>query len=242
MSINKLENQTTLIIRDIPILIVRKSIKNLHIGVYPPDGYVRVAAPLHLTEDNIRLAIISRLSWIKKHQAKFKAQPRQTKREMVTGESHYVFGHRYRMEVIERPGNHEVVIINNNIIQLFVNPGTSSKNRALVLTEWYRQQLKLKIPDLLNKWQSIIGEQVSDWGIKKMKTKWGSCNIKERRIWLNLELAKKPIECLEYVLVHELVHLLERHHNERFQSYMDQYLPQWRQCREILNQEPLGDM
>ena len=157
-------------------------------------------------------------------------------------QDYYVFGHRYRMEVIERPGNHEVVIINNNIIQLFVNPGTSPKNRALVLTEWYRQQLKLKIPDLLNKWQSIIGEQVSDWGIKKMKTKWGSCNIKERRIWLNLELAKKPIECLEYVLVHELVHLLERHHNERFQSYMDQYLPQWRQCREILNQEPLGDM
>jgi predicted metal-dependent hydrolase len=146
------------------------------------------------------------------------------------------------MEVIERHGNHEVIIINNSIIQLFVNPGTSHKNRALVLTEWYREQLKLKIPDLLNRWQSIIGEQVADWGIKKMKTKWGSCNIKERRIWLNLELAKKPIECLEYVLVHELVHLLERHHNERFQAYMDQYLPHWRQCREILNREPLGDI
>lgn len=242
MSINKLENQTTLIIRDIPILIVRKSIKNLHIGVYPPDGYVRVVAPLYLTEDNIRLAVISRLSWIKKQQTQFKAQPRQTKCEMVAGESHYVFGHRYRMEVIERPGHHEVVIVNNSIIQLFVNPGTSPKNRALVLTEWYREQLKLKIPDLLNRWQSIIGEQVADWGIKKMKTRWGSCNIKERRIWLNLELAKKPIECLEYVLVHELVHLLERHHNERFQAYMDQYLPHWRQCREILNQEPLGDI
>jgi len=176
MSINKLDNQTNIIIRDIPIQIVRKSIKNLHIGVYPPDGSVRVAAPLQLTDDNIRLAIISRLSWIKKHQAKFQAQPRQTKREMVAGESHYVFGHRYRMEVIERPGQHEIVIINHSTIQLFVNPGTSAKNRALVLTEWYRQQLKLKIPDLLNKWQSIIGEEVADWGIKKMKTKWGSCN------------------------------------------------------------------
>lgn len=242
MSIDKLDNETNIMIRDIPIQIVRKSIKNLHIGVYPPDGYVRVAAPLQLTDDNIRLAIISRLSWIKKQQTQFLAQPRQTKREMVAGESHYVFGHRYRMEVIERPGHHEIVIINHSTIQLFVNPGTSSKNRTLVLTEWYREQLKLKIPDLLNKWQSIIGEQVNDWNVKKMKTKWGSCNIKARRIWLNLELAKKPIECLEYVLVHELVHLLERHHNERFQAYMDQYLPQWRQCREILNQEPLGDI
>jgi predicted metal-dependent hydrolase len=242
MSINKLENETTLIIRDIPIQIVRKSIKNLHIGVYPPDGYVRVAAPLNLTDDNIRLAVVSRLSWIKKQQAKFQEQPRESKREMVAGESHYIFGHRYRMEVIERPGHHEVVIINNSTIQLFVNPGTSTKNRTLVLTEWYREQLKSQIPDLLNKWQSIIGEQVADWGIKKMKTKWGSCNIKERRIWLNLELAKKPIECLEYVLVHELVHLLEKHHNERFQAYMDKYLPQWRQCREILNREPLGDI
>jgi predicted metal-dependent hydrolase len=242
MSINKLENETNLIIRDIPIQIVRKSIKNLHIGVYPPDGYVRVAAPLHLTDDNIRLAIVSRLSWIKKQQTKFQEQPRESKREMVAGESHYIFGHQYRMEVIERPGSHEVVIINNSTIQLFVNPGTSPKNRALVLTEWYREQLKSQIPDLLNKWQSIIGEQVADWGIKKMKTKWGSCNIKERRIWLNLELAKKPIECLEYVLVHELVHLLEKHHNERFQAYMDKYLPQWRQCREILNREPLGDI
>jgi predicted metal-dependent hydrolase len=229
-------------IRDIPIQIVRKSIKNLHIGVYPPDGYVRVAAPLHLSDDNIRLAVVSRFSWIKKQQAKFQEQPRESKHEMVAGESHYIFGHRYRMEVIERPGPHKVVIINNSTIQLFVNPGTSTKNRGLVLTEWYREQLKSKIPDLLNKWQSIIGEQVADWGIKKMKTKWGSCNIKERRIWFNLELAKKPIECLEYVLVHELVHLLERHHNERFQAYMDKYLPQWRQYREILNREPLGDI
>jgi predicted metal-dependent hydrolase len=240
MSINNLKIETNLIIKDIPIKIVRKSIKNLRIGVYPPDGYVRVAAPLHLTDDHIRSAIVARLDWIKKHQANFQAQPRQSPPAMVSGESHYVFGHRYQLEAIEGSGNHQVAILNNSTLQLFVHPGTSPQNRTLVLTEWYREQLRLKIPDLLHKWQSIIGEQVTDWGIKKMKTRWGSCNIQQRRIWLNLELAKKPIECLEYVLVHELVHLLEKYHNKRFHAYMDKYLPQWRQLHDVLNRQPLG--
>ncbi|GAP99872.1 putative predicted metal-dependent hydrolase [Leptolyngbya sp. NIES-2104] len=194
-----------------------------------------------MTDDNIRLAVISRLSWIKKQQANFQAQPRQSTREMVTGESHYLFGKRYRLEVIERRGRHEVVIKNNSTLQLFVNPGTSTKNRSLVLNEWYRDQLRNRISDLLNHWQTVIGKQVSDWGIKRMKTKWGSCNISECRIWLNSELAKKPIECLEYVVVHELVHLLERHHNDRFKTHMNKYLPQWQRYRDLLNQEPLGD-
>ena len=228
-----------MIVSGIPVQVVRKPIKNLHLSVYPPDGHVRVAVPLHMTDDNIRLAVISRLSWIKKYQASFQAQPRQSEREMVTGESHYVFGKRYRLEVIERRGCHEVAIENNSTLQLFVNPGTSIQNRALVLNEWYREQLKAQIPDLLNHWQSAIGKQAADWGIKKMKTRWGSCNIAQRRIWINLELAKKPLECLEYVLVHELVHFLERHHNDRFKAYMDKYLPQWQRCRDILKREPL---
>ena len=239
MNTSKSPTEYQITIREIPIQVIRKPIKNLHIGVYPPEGRVRVSAPVQLTEDNIRLAIISRLSWIKKQQAKFAAQPRQAKREMISGESHYIFGQRYHLEVIERRGKHEIQILNNSRMQLFVNPGTSPQNRALVLAQWYREQLRLKIPELLEKWQPIIGESVADWGIKQMKTKWGSCNITQRRIWLNLELAKKPIECLEYVLVHELVHLLERHHNDRFKSYMDEYLPQWRQYRDILNQQPL---
>lgn len=229
-----------MIVSGISVQVVRKPIKNLHLSVYPPDGRVRVAVPLQMTDDNIRLAVISRLSWIKKHQARFQAQPRQSEREMVTGESHYVFGKRYRLEVIERRGCHEVAIKNNSTLQLFVNSGTSTQNRGLVLNEWYRDQLKAQIPDLLNHWQSAIGKQAADWGIKKMKTRWGSCNIAQRRIWLNLELAKKPVECLEYVLVHELVHLLERHHNDRFHAYMDKYLPQWQRCRDILKREPLG--
>lgn len=229
-----------MVVSGIAVQVVRKPIKNLHLSVCPPDGRVRVAVPLHMTDDNVRLVVISRLSWIKKQQASFQAQPRQSEREMVTGESHYVFGKRYRLEVSERQGCHEIVFKNNSTLQLFVNPGTSTQNRVLVLNEWYRDQLKAQIPDLLNHWQSAIGKQAADWGIKKMKTRWGSCNIAQRRIWLNLELAKKPLECLEYVLVHELVHLLERHHNDRFKAYMDKYLPQWQRCRDILNREPLG--
>jgi predicted metal-dependent hydrolase len=220
---------------------MRKPIKNLHLGVYPPDGQVRVSAPEHLTDDNIRMAIASRLSWIKKQQAKFQNQPRQSEREMVSGESHYVFGKRYRLEVIERRGRHEIRLKNHSILQLFVNPGTSTANRKRVLTEWYRQQLKDRIPDLLNKWEEVIGKPALVWGVKRMKTKWGSCNITQQRIWLNLELAKKPPECLEYVVVHEMTHLLERHHGDRFKSLMDRYLPQWRQYRDVLQREPLSD-
>jgi len=241
VSISDFVIDTTLVVSGIPVQVVRKAIKNLHLSVCPPDGHVRLAVPLHMTDDNVRLAVITRLSWIRKQQANFQAQPRQSEREMVTGESHYVFGKRYRLEVIERRGRHEVIIKNNSTLQLFVNPGTSTQNRALVLTEWYRKQLKARIPDLLKHWEPVIGEQVTAWGIKKMKTKWGSCNISQRRIWLNLELAKKQIECLEYVLVHELVHLLERHHSDRFKAYMDKYLPQWQRCRDILKREPLGN-
>jgi len=241
VSISNLTIDQNIVVNGIPVQVVRKPIKNLHLSVCPPDGYVRLAVPLHMTDDNVRLAVITRLSWIKKQQANFQSQPRQSEREMVTGESHYVFGKRYRLEVIERWGRHEVMIKNNSTLQLLVNPGTSTQNRALLLNEWYRNQLKARIPDLLKHWEPLIGRQVKDWGIKKMKTKWGSCNISQCRIWLNLELAKKPIECLEYVLVHELVHLLERHHGDRFKAYMDNYLPQWQCCRNILKREPLGN-
>lgn len=220
---------------------MRKPIKNLHLSVYPPHGHVRVSAPLHLTDDNVRLAVISRLTWIRKQQGAFQSQPRQSQRQMVSGESHYVFGKRYRLEVIERRGRHEIAIKNNHTLQLYISPGTTPKNRALVLTQWYRHLLKPRIPELLDRWTPVISEPVSNWGVKKMKTKWGSCNIAQRRIWLNLELAKKPSECLEYVLIHELIHLKERHHNDRFQAHMDTYLPHWRILRDRLSQEPLAD-
>lgn len=241
MSTTNLLLETKIIVSNIPIQVIRKPIKNLNLAVYPPAGHVRVSAPLQATDDKIRLVIVTRLNWIKQQQARFQAQPRQPQPEMVSGETHYLWGQRYLLEVIERQGRHEIIIKNHKILQLFVKPGTSTPNRMRVLNEWYRQQLKEQIPDLLDRWQPIIGKQVADWGIKKMKTKWGSCNIKQRRIWLNLELAKKPVECLEYVVVHEMVHLLERYHNDTFKGYMNQFLPRWRFCRDILNKEPLGN-
>ncbi|MEW6296020.1 MAG: SprT family zinc-dependent metalloprotease [Candidatus Diapherotrites archaeon] len=227
-------------VNDITIEVVRKAIKNLHLGVYPPHGRVRVAAPLAVSDDAVRLAVIGKLAWIKRQQAKFEAQRRQSKREMVNGESHYFLGRRYRLRIIENRTAGKVVLRKKSFLDLYVRPEINAEQREQILLKWYRQQLKGMIPSLLGKWQSELGVQVSDWGIKKMKTKWGACNIDARRIWLNLELAKKPVQCLEYILVHELVHLLERHHNDRFQKLMDQFMPQWRLHREELNRAPLA--
>ena len=227
-------------VQNIKVKIVRKDIKNLHLSVYPPDGKVRVAVPKHITDENVRLAVVSKLAWIKKQQAKFAGQPRQSRREMVSGESHYLFGKRYLLDVVERHGRHEIFEKNNTILVLYVNPGTSEANRRLVINEWYRNQLKERIPGLLEKWEPIVGKEVKEWGVKRMKTKWGSCNRPAKRIWINLELAKKQPECLEYVLVHELVHLLERYHNDNFKKLMDKFMPKWRLYRDMLNAAPLS--
>lgn len=227
-------------INGLAVEVVRKAIKNLHLGVYPPHGRVRVAAPLAVSDDAVRLAVIGKLGWIKRQRAKFEAQPRQSQREMVSGESHYFLGQRYRLRITEHQGVGKVVLRNKAIIDLHVRPDTSAEQREQVLQEWYREQLKSLIPPLLEKWQPVIGVQTAAWGIKKMKTKWGSCNSDARRIWLNLELAKKPVQCLEYIVVHELVHLLERHHNERFTGLMDTTMPTWRGCRDELNSTMLG--
>jgi len=227
-------------VNGLPIFIVRKAIKNLHLGVYPPHGRVRVAAPLGVSNDAVRLAVIGKLGWIKRQQARFEAQPRQSEREMVSGESHYFLGRRYRLRVVEHNGAGQVVVRNKAAIELHVRPQTDAKRREQVLQRWYRQQLKALIPPLLEKWQPVMGVRVAQWGVKKMKTKWGSCNQEARRIWLNLELAKKSVQCLEYLAVHEMVHLLERHHNDRFHALMDQFVPQWRSRREELKRTPLG--
>jgi predicted metal-dependent hydrolase len=229
-----------LTINGLPVRIVRKDIKNLHLGVYPPNGRVRVAVPLTVTDEAVRLAVVGKLGWIKRQKARFKAQPRQSAREMVRGESHYFQGIRYRLRVIQQDGAPRVVLRNRSAMELYVQPGTSAEQRERVLHRWYRQQLKELIPPLLEKWQSALGIQVADWRIKKMKTKWGTCSVEARRIWLNLELAKKPVQCLEYIVVHELVHLIERHHNDRFVSIMDKHLPQWRLHRQELNAAPLA--
>lgn len=232
--------RSVLVIQGLEIEVLRKKIKNLHLGVYPPDGHVRVSAPRHLDDEAIRLAVISRLGWIRRHQQRFAEQARQSQREMVSGESHYFAGQRYRLDVVVRPGRPEVRIRNNAFIELAVPPGADRAARERVLERWYRAQLRQCIPPLLEKWQPVIGVSVNEVRVKKMKTRWGSCNSEAGRIWLNLELMKKSPQCLEYVLVHEMVHLLERHHNERFQSFMDRFLPDWCLRRDELNRAPLA--
>ena len=223
----------------IAVEVVRKDIKNLHLGVYPPQGRVRVAAPLVVSDEAVRLAVIDKLSWIRRQQAKFAAQPRQTQREMVNGESHYFLGKRYRLRVHEHNAPPSVAVRGLSCLDLFVRAGSEAGQREAVLLRWYREQLKVLIPPLLDKWQSTLGVELADWGIKKMKTKWGSCNPASRRVWFNLELAKKPVPCLEYIVVHERVHLLEPTHNERFAALLDLHLPRWQHLRKQLNRLPV---
>lgn len=222
--------------------VVRKPIKNLHLGVYPPQGRVRVAAPLAVDDEAVRLAVVGKLGWIKRQRAKFQAQPRQSQRRMVSGESHYFFGQRYRLRVHESSGAAlHIALRGKACMDLFVRPETTVERREQVLQDFYRVELKRLVPELLEKWQPKLGVEVRAWGIKRMKTKWGTCNIEAQRIWLNLELAKKPVQCLEYILVHELVHLHERHHNDRFISLLDQHLPQWKLLKDQLNSSVLAD-
>ncbi len=220
--------------------IVRKDIKNLHLAVYPPSGRVRVAAPLLVSDEAVRLAVISRLPWIKRQKNKFTHQARQSVREYVSGESHYFQGRRYRLNVIYQSDAPKVVIRNKTIIDLYVREGSDQVQRARVLSGWYRQQLKALMPSLIAQWEPIVGVKVGDSRVKQMKTRWGSCNIEAGRIWLNLELAKKPTQCLEYIIVHEMVHLLERHHNDQFTALMNKFMPNWRLLREQLNRSALG--
>ncbi|WP_211251815.1 M48 family metallopeptidase [Andreprevotia chitinilytica] len=193
-----------------------------------------------MSDDAIRLAVIGKLGWIKRQKARFAAQPRQSRREMVSGESHYFLGQRYRLRVHEQPGRSRVALKGKATLDLFVSPGLTAGQRELVLNKWYRAQLRTLIPSLLEKWQAELGVVLAAWGIKKMKTKWGSCNTEARRVWFNLELAKKPVQCLEYIVVHELTHLLERHHNDRMVALLDRHLPQWRAHRDRLNEMPLA--
>ncbi len=227
-------------IRGISVEVIRKDIKNFYIGVHPPNGHVRVSAPLHFDEDAIRMAVITRLAWIRRKQAEFAKQERQSEREFVTGESHYFQGRRYRLDVIEQDCPPKVWLPNNTKIALSVRPGSDRAKRETVMQRWYRQHLQAQLPPLLEKWETKIGVSVNEVRIKKMKTLWGSCNIEAKRIWLNLELAKKSNSCLVYVLVHEMVHLLERDHNDRFRALMDTFLPQWRTYRDELNKAPLA--
>lgn len=226
----------TLTVEDIEIQLIKKNIKNLHLSVLPPDGSVRISAPKELNDEAIRLFVVSKLAWIKKQRAKFKRQERQPEREFVSGESHYFLGQRYLLNVIYTNKRRQgAAIRNKTYLDLFVRENSGKEQRRKVMREWYRSELKVLIPPLIRKWEPQIEVKVESWGVKLMKTKWGSCNIAAKRIWLNLELAKKNPACLEYIVVHEMVHLLERLHNENFVAYMDKFLPNWRSIKAELN-------
>lgn len=228
-----------LTVRGIDVDVIYKDIKNLHIGVYPPLGRVRVAAPERLDDEQVRLAVIQRLPWIKRQREQLKAAPRQTEREMVTGESHYVWGLRRRLKVVERPGRTHLEVDGDRLV-LYTPSSTTAEQRRAALDQYHRQQLREAIPDVIETWEQKLEVSVPRWTIRRMKTKWGSCNRETRHLWFNVELAKKHPDCLEYIVVHEMAHYFERNHGERFTKLMDKHLPDWRSRREQLNGSPLA--
>jgi len=224
---------------NITVDVEQKDIKNIHLSVYPPNGRVKISAPSRMELDTIRVYAISKLKWIKKKQEQFRNQDRETPREYLTKESHYYFGQRYLLKVLEHNASPLVTLTQKEII-LHVRPDSPADKKQQILDDWYRSELKKIIPELTRKWEILIGVQTNDFGIKRMRTKWGTCNPEAKRIWINLELGKKPVECLEYINVHELVHILERSHNGRFIGYMDKFLPKWRSYKEELNRLPVS--
>ena len=224
---------------NIEIEVAQKAIKNIHLSVYPPNGRVKIAAPSKMNLDTIRIYAISKLPWIKKQQAKIKSQKREAPREYITKESHYFLGKRYQLKVIELD-TVPVVRLTHNYLELYVRPNSNKEKRQEVLENWYREQLKALTAELIQKWEKKMKVNVNEFGIKKMKTKWGTCNDEAKRIWLNFELAKKPKECIEYIVVHEMVHLKERTHNDRFVAFMNQFLPEWKQLKTDLNKLPVS--
>lgn len=218
--------------------VVLKDIKNVHLSVYPPNGRVRIAAPARMSLDTIRVFAVSKLGWIKQQQKKLREQERETPREYLNRESHYLWGKRYLLTVQEKDCTPSIELRHRRIL-LSVRPGASEERKQGIFEVWHREQLKNAVLPLLAKWQPLMGVTVSRVFVQRMKTKWGSCNPTARHIRLNTELAKKPPECLEYIVVHELAHLIERTHTQRFIALMDRFMPKWKFYRQVLNRLPV---
>jgi predicted metal-dependent hydrolase len=227
-------------VSNLTIEAVKKDIRNMHLGVYPPRGRVRVAAPLQIKDEAIRLFVASKVPWIKKQQSAFQHQERETRRQYVPGESHYSLGKRYRLNVIRTDERPRVMIQRTAYIDMYVTPGMTVRQRGTVLDTFYRRELRKRTGTMLERWQQKLGVQVNEVRIRRMKTKWGSCDPNNRRVWLNLELAKKPLNCIDYVLVHELIHIVEKRHSKRFLSLLKTAMPNFEQYKEELNSGTLG--
>ena len=223
---------------DMRIEVLRKDIKNLHLSVLPPHGRVRVAAPRQINLDTIRVFVISKLEWIRRQQRKMDAQEREAPREYLDRESHYVWGRRYLLKRIEEEAAPSVELRHSRLV-LQVRPGTDEARSREILEVWYREQIRVAVPSLIAKWEPVMGVKVGRVFVQRMKTRWGSCNPESRSIRLNTDLAKKPPECLEYIMVHEMAHLLEPTHNPRFRSLMNLFMPQSQHLKDELNRLPV---
>jgi predicted metal-dependent hydrolase len=226
-------------IDNISVIVKRKKIKNIHLAVYPPNGRVTLACPENVNDETLRLFVISKLGWIRRQQRMLQQKDRQSERKYIDRESHYFMGKKYLLKVHEEeePVRAE---IGKGFLHIHVRKGSTIKQREKIINDWYRSQLKIIAEPIFTKWEKKIDVQAEEWNIRSMKTKWGTCNTSSRKILLNLELAKKPVKCIEYIVAHELIHLLERNHNERFISYMDRFMPQWKHYREELNRMPVA--
>jgi len=231
----------TIHLGDLIIDVDLKDIKNIHLSVFPPLGRVHISAPERMDLDTIRVFAISKLKWIKKQQEAFKKQERETQREYLTRESHYFLGERYLLKVTDKDASPKIILKRKEIL-MFVRPNTSLEKKREIFDEWYRDELKRIIPKMIATWESMIGVESNEYGIKRMRTKWGTCNHSAKRIWLNLELAKKPLECIEYIVVHELLHLIEPSHNDRFVALLDDHMPKWKFYRDELNRIPFSHL
>lgn len=223
-----------IILEDIPIELTHKKMKNIRLRVCQPDGEVKVSAPYGTKLALIESFLYSKLDWIRQHQKNLERREKKPEQKFNTGELHYFKGKPYPLEVTINKSKSCVIFSKEKLI-LNVRDKSSSEKKEQALNEWYRHQLKTEIKRLIKKYEPIMEVSVAEFGVKNMKTNWGSCNYSARRIWLNLQLAKKPSECLEYVVVHEMVHLLEPSHNKRFYTFMDSFLPQWTQYKEELD-------
>ena len=223
---------------DMNVDVVLKDIKNVHLSVHPPTGRVTISAPARMGLDTIRVFAISKLGWIRQQQRKLQEQERETPREYLDRESHYVWGKRYLLKIVEAEQPPSVSLSHSRMV-LQVRPGTSPSKRQEILEDWYRELVKQAAPPLIAKWELLLGVSSSRLFVQRMKTKWGSCSPGARNIRLNTDLAKKPRECLEYLVVHELIHLLEPTHNARFVTLMNQFMPKWPCCRQTLNRLPV---
>lgn len=227
---------TVIEVANISVEVEWKNIKNVHLTIYPPNARVHVSAPNGMTEEAIRLFLITKMPWINQRISQVLDQSRQTPREYVSGENHYFKGHRYRLKVLYHNAPVKVEIQGNEYIKLYVREGATEERRAEVLREWYRSELKLILHPLITKWEKILAVSVNKWEVKQMKTLWGSCNHRTRNIIFNLELIKKPVHCIEYIVVHELLHIKVRLHNEEYTELLNCYFPNWRSLKDELNE------